>query len=138
MPAAKGKVELKVVLPQELKEQLDADATERGMDRSAWMTMVLQSSYDEQGHSQAVRLDQLIRDHVALREQVEQVAISLRELVEALQKAPTTPAKKVYPTPATWAETYPELYAPTPPAPEPAPIVVEAPATKKGWRPWRR
>ncbi len=138
MPAAKGKVELKVVLPQELKEQLDTDAAERGLDRSAWMTMVLQSSYDEQGPGQAVRLDQLIRDHVALREQVEQIAISLRELVEAIQKAPATPAKKVYPTPATWAETYPELYAPKPPASELAPVVVEAPAAKKGWRPWRR
>src|SRR2546430_9003248 len=112
MPAAKGKVELKVMLPQELKEQLDADATERGLDRSAWMTMLLQSSYDEHGHDQTARLDQLIRDQSVLRDQVAQLVTALHELVESLQKSPAKPAKEVYPTPATWEETYPEMYAP--------------------------
>ena len=137
MPAAKGKVELKVVLPQELKEQLDTDAAERGVDRSAWMTMLLQSSYDEHGHDQAARLDQLIRDQVFLREQVAELATALHELMASLQKTPATPAKPVYPTPATLEETYPELYAPKTPEPVPDPVE-ESPAPVKGWRRWRR
>jgi|SRR5882724_4866746 len=138
MPAAKGKAELKVMLPQELKAQLDADAAERSLDRSAWVTMLLQSSYDEEGHGQTARLDQLIRDHAALREQVAQLVASLQELVASLQKSSAPPPKPVYPTPATWEETYPELYAPKVPEPTPEPVETDAPAAeRKGWRPWR-
>ena len=44
-------------------------------------------------------------------------------LIETFMAAvgkPAAPAEKVYPTPATWEETYPELYAPKPPEPTPA------------------
>ena len=137
MPAAKGKVDLKVSMPGELKAQLDTDAADRGMDRSALITMLLLSSYEAPEPSDIpARLDQLIRDQAVLREQVAQLVTAIQEVLEAMRQAPAKPAKEVYPTPATWEETYPELYAPK--VPEPPPVAVAPPPPeKKGW-PWRR
>jgi hypothetical protein len=136
MPAAKGKVDLKVSMPSELKAQIDTDAAKRGMDRSALITMLLLSSYEAPEPSEIpARLDQLIRDQAVLRDQVAQLVTAFQEVLEAMRQAPATPAKEVYPTPATWEQTYPELYAPRVEPPAPAPL---QPAEKKGWGPWRR
>jgi hypothetical protein len=65
----------------------------------------------------------------------------LQDVLEAVRHAGTgKSAEKVYPTPATWQETYPELYAaPTPP--EGPPEAAEAPASHaaqvRKW-PWQR
>jgi hypothetical protein len=136
MPAAKGKTEIRVVIPDALKAQLEREAAERGLDRSAWITMQLQSEdAPDVTSALAQRIDQVIRDMDTMREQLAQV-ITLIETFMAAVGTPSTPAEKVYPTPATWEETYPELYAPKPPAPTPAVVVVpQAPA--KRW-PWQR
>jgi hypothetical protein len=136
MPAAKGKTEIRVVIPAALKAQLEREAAERGLDRSAWITRRLQSEdAPDVTSALAQRLDQVIRDMDTMREQLAQV-ITLIETFMAAVGTPSTPAEKVYPTPATWEETYPELYAPKPPAPTPAVVVVpQAPA--KRW-PWQR
>jgi hypothetical protein len=136
MPAAKGKTEIRVVIPDALKAQLEREAAERGLDRSAWITMQLQSEdAPDVTSALAQRIDQVIRDMDTMREQLAQVITLIETFMAAVGK-PSTPAEKVYPTPATWEETYPELYAPKPPAPTPAVVVVpQAPA--KRW-PWQR
>jgi hypothetical protein len=136
MPAAKGKTEIRVVIPDALKAQLEREAAERGLDRSAWITMQLQSEdAPDVTSALAQRIDQVIRDMDTMHEQLAQVITLIETFMAAVGK-PSTPAEKVYPTPATWEETYPELYAPKPPAPTPAVVVVpQAPA--KRW-PWQR
>jgi hypothetical protein len=136
MPAGKGKTEIRVVIPDELKVQLEREAAERGLDRSTWITMQLQSD-DEPDAIGALgqRMDQVIRDLDTMREQFAQVITLIETFMAAVGK-PSTPAEKVYPTPATWEETYPELYAPK--TQEPTPAVVVAPqAPVKRW-PWQR
>ena len=143
MPAAKGKTEIRVVLPDALKAELEQEAAEQGVDRSTWIAMRLQT-VDASGESGEVarRLRELARDSAAMREQVAQLHEGLQQvvtLIEAFIAAvgkPPAPAEKVYPTPATWAETYPELYAPEAPTPTPAGMG-EPPAPVKRW-PWQR
>jgi hypothetical protein len=145
MPAAKGKTEIRVVLPDALKAELEQEAAEQGVDRSTWITMRLQT-VDASGESGEVarRLSELARDSAVMREALTQLHEDLRQvvvLIEAFMAAvgkPATPAEKVYPTPATWEETYPELYAPTPPESSPAAVVVEPPAPAKRWGIWPR
>jgi hypothetical protein len=136
MPAAKGKTEIRVVLPDELKATLEQEAAEQGVDRSTWIAMRLQT-VDAAGESGEVarRLSELARDTAALREDLRQVVILIETFMAAVSK-PAAPAEKVYPQPATWEETYPELYAPKAPDPTPA-VVVEPQAPAKRW-PWSR
>jgi hypothetical protein len=143
MPAAKGKTEIRVVLPESLKAELEQEAAEQGVDRSTWIAMRLQT-IDASGESGEVarRLSELARDSAVVREALSQLHEDLRQvvvLIEAFMAAvgkPSAPAEKVYPTPATWEETYPELYAPK--VPETTPTVVVAPqAPAKRW-PWSR
>jgi hypothetical protein len=136
MPAAKGKTEIRVVVPDELKAQLDKEASERGIDRSTWITMQLQLVEEPDAiGALGQQIDQVIRDLDTMREQLAQVVTLIETFMTAVGK-PSTPAEKTYPTPATWEETYPELYAPKPPAPTPA-VVVAPQAPAKRW-PWQR
>ena len=137
MPAAKGKTEIRVVVPDELKAQLEKEASARGIDRSTWITMQLQSVEEPDAlGAMGQRLDQVIRDMDTIREQLAQVITLIETFMAAVGK-PQAPAEKVYPTPATWEETYPELYGPKTPEPMPA-AAVEAPqARAKRW-PWQR
>jgi hypothetical protein len=136
MPGAKGKAEIKVVLPQALKAELDADAAAHGVDRSTWICMRLQT-VDETAEGERLRplLEHVFRDHAVMRDQLAQVITLIETFMAAVGK-PAASAEKVYPTPATWEETYPELYAPKPPEPTPA-VVVEPQAPAKRW-PWQR
>jgi hypothetical protein len=143
MPRAKGKAELKLVLPEALKAQLDADAAEYGMDRSALICQRLHDALESQETNEvARRLGELARDSAAMREEVAQLHEDLTQVVTLIETfmtavgKPSTPTEKVYPTPASWEETYPELYAPRQ---EPTPAAaVEAPqAPAKRW-PWQR
>jgi hypothetical protein len=143
MPAAKGKTEIRVVLPDALKAELEQEAAEQGVDRSTWIAMRLQT-VDEGGESGEVvrRLAELARDSAVMREALDQLHRDLAQVVTLIETfmtavgKPSTPAEKVYPQPATWEETYPELYEPQ--APDPTPVVgVEPPAPVKRWR-WPR
>jgi hypothetical protein len=144
MPGAKGKAEIKVVLPEALKARLDADAAEYGMDRSALICQRLQDTLESQEtHEVARRLGELARDSAVMRDELTQLHGDLKHVVTLIEtfmaavSKPSTPAEKVYPTPATWEETYPELYAPKPQEPTP-PVTVEEPrAPVKRW-PWQR
>ena len=143
MPAAKGKTEIRVVVPDELKAQMDREAAEHGMDRSALICQRLHDALESQEtHEVARRLGELARDSAAMREEVAHLHEDLQQVVTLIEtfmaavSKPGTPAEKVYPTPATWEETYPELYAPKAPAPTPA-GVGEPQAPVKRW-PWQR
>jgi hypothetical protein len=90
----------------------------------------------------ARRLAELARDSAVLREQVTQLHEDVRQVVTLIEtfmaavSKPSPPAEKGYPTPASWEETYPELYEPK--APDPTPVVgVEPQAPVKRW-PWQR
>jgi hypothetical protein len=138
MAGASGKSIVKLVLPADLKEALDAEAQARGMDRSALICAQLLAFAEESPEPDETsiqrRLDQVLRDHVALREQLSQIVTLIETFMASVAK-PATPAAQVYPTPATLEETYPELYAP--PAPPPVEPVTVAEAPVKKW-PWRR
>jgi len=110
MPVAKGKSEIKLVVQEPLKAQLDAEAADRGIDRSSLICQRLLASYDEQDPgAMERRLDQVIRDLSALREDMAQVITLMETFVAGLGKPPIPSGEKVYPTPATLEETYPEL-----------------------------
>jgi hypothetical protein len=139
MPGARGKVEIKLVLPPDLKAQLDAEAQARGMDRSALICAQLlafaEGSQESDGEAIQRRLDQVLRDHVALREQLTQVITLIETFMAAVGK-PHAPAEKGYPQPASWEETYPELYET--PTPEPTPPAETPQAPTKRWGLWPR
>ena len=143
MPAAKGKTEIRVVLPDALKAALEQEASEQGVDRSTWIAMRLQM-VDASGESGEIaqRLSDLSRDSAAVREALTQLHEDLRQvviLIETFMAAvskPASPTEKVYPPTATWEETYPELYAPKGPDPTPE-VVVDPQAPAKRW-PWSR
>jgi hypothetical protein len=143
MPRAKGKAEIKLVLPEALKAQLDAAAAEHGMDRSALICQRLQDALESQETNEvARRLSELARDSAATRDEVAQLHEDLKQVVTLIEtfmaavSKPSAPAEKLYPPPASWEETYPELYAPRQES-TPA-VAVEVPqAPAKRW-PWQR
>ncbi len=108
MPAAKGKTEIRVVLPESLKAELEQEAAEQGVDRFTWIAMRLQT-IDASGESGEVarRLSELALNSAVVREALSQLHEDLRQvvgLIEAFMAAvgkPSAPAEKVYPTPAS-------------------------------------
>jgi hypothetical protein len=115
MAGGRSKVVLQVVMPPELKAEVDAAATAEGLDRSAWICARLQAPPEASVVDDlARRLDQVLRDHDVLREQLGQVITLIETFMAAVGK-PQAPAEKGYPQPATWQETYPELYQPATP-----------------------
>jgi hypothetical protein len=138
MRGASGKAIIKLVLPDELKAALDAEAQARGLDRSAWICAQLLAGAEAAPASDETsiqrRLDQLVRDHAVLREQMAQIITLIETVIAGVQK-PAPAAEPAYPIPATLEETYPELYAPSAPPPVEPVTVAEAPVKK--W-PWRR
>jgi hypothetical protein len=143
MPAAKGKAEIRFVAPDALKARLDAEAIDRGMDRSALICQRLQDALEgEETAEVARRLGELARDSAVMRDALKQLHEDLTQVVTLIETfmaavgKPSTPAEKVYPTPATFEEIYPELYAPKPPEPV-TPRAAPQPAAK-GWLSWRR
>lgn len=139
MPPAEGKQGIKVVVPEALKAQLDADAQARGMDRSLLICLRLQESYtDIPLDATGPKLDQLIRDHAVLRDEFRQI-VTLLETFVTRMTAQVHPVEPVYPTPATIEETYPELQAlaasgETPATCEHPSAVVE----ERRWKLWPR
>jgi hypothetical protein len=139
--AAKGKAELKVVMPEELKEQVDTEAKARGIDRSALICLRVQESYglapqDDVG----LKVEQVIRDLDMLKQDFRAVVTLIETFVEDVGKSKGAP-EKVYPAPASIEETYPEvkamLAAPQGPAVDEDTPAAVTPVPEKRW-PWSR
>ena len=141
MPAAKGKQSISVVVPDGVKEALDAEASARGLDRSALILAKLQADAEQSTWaSVSTRLDHQDRQMTVIRESLEQLVSSLQELVASLNQPPATPPQPVYPTPAKLEDVYPELKAMRETTVDQASLfpqpVPEPPA--KRWRVWPR
>jgi hypothetical protein len=139
MPPGRGKEAVKVVLPVDLKAELDAEAAAQGIDRSALILARLAQGSGDDGAdpwaSLQARLDHQERQLAGMQETLRELVTALHEVLAAVRSSSTPRQEPAYPVPASLEETYPELYAPKAPAPVSA---TPTPEPVKRWSPWRR